>query len=186
VTFMRAVARVFTIACMAVAAAGSGLPATAAEGDTAGHAAELVAGLTVAIDDKVSVFVPTDMTREQRSLGARGDMLTLADGSDAMVLVVYRQGGADKAPSAAEALQVHAEELERALGPATRQPARRRVLGRDQDAVLLSLTRDTVPRDAWVVAFEARGRTIVVSAVLVRGSPNELAVASVLKGIRVL
>ncbi len=175
-TYLRLAAALLATACLLVAVDAS-RPL---------HAVETAdSGLVVALDERVSVLVPADMTHEQRSLGARGDMLTLADGSDVMILVVYRKDGADKAPTPTEALEVHVDELERALGPATRQAAKRRVLGRDQAAVTLALTRDGVARDAWVVAFEAGGRTIVVSAVMVRGSPNETAMSSVLKGIRV-
>jgi len=152
---------------------------------SASHAVEPDPGALVAIDDQVSVLCPADMAREQRSLGTRGDMLTLSDGNDVLAVVVYRRDGADKPPPPAEALRVHVDELERALGPATRAPSKRRVLGRDQNALTLTLTREGVARDAWVVATESRGMTIVVSAVLIQGSPNEAAFASVLKGIKV-
>lgn len=153
--------------------------------DPSSAAVEPDSSVVIAIDDHVSVPVPADMSREQRSLGVRGDMLTLADGNDVVVVVVYRRDGADKPPTSGEALRVHVEELDRTFGPATRLPSKRRVLGRDQSAMSLALSRDGVERDAWVVAFEARGMTIVVSSVMVRGSPNEAVLASVLKGIRV-
>lgn len=58
-------------------------------------------------------------------------------------------------------------------------------MGREAPSVHLAFTRGDVERDAWVVAFESLGRTIVVSALAVRGSPNEAAIVTMLKGIRV-
>ena len=142
-------------------------------------------GQRVTIGERVTLAVPSDMTRDARSLGPRGDMLTVADGSDVMVVVVYRKVGNDRAPRPAEALEVHAAELETALGPASRRSGTRRVMGREAPSVHLAFTRGDVERDAWVVAFESLGRTIVVSALTVRGSPNEATMVTMLKGIRV-
>lgn len=142
-------------------------------------------GERVTIGERVTVAVPAGMTRDARSLGPRGDMLTLADGNDVMVVVVYRKVGNDRAPRPTDALEVHTAELEAALGAATRRPGTRRVMGREQPTLNLAFTRGGVERDAWVVAFESLGRTVVVSAVTVRGSPNEAIMTTMLKGIRV-
>ncbi len=151
---------------------------------TSGHAVE-PDGQRIAVGERVTLAVPADMTRDTRPLGPRGDMLTLADGNDVMVVVVYRKVGNERAPRPGDALEVHTAELEAALGTAARRPGTQRVMGREQPSIHLAFTRGEVERDAWVVAFESLGRTIVVSAVTVRGSPNEATMANMLKGMRV-
>jgi glycine/D-amino acid oxidase-like deaminating enzyme len=82
-------------------------------------------------------------------------------------------------------LSAHADELGRALASATRSAGKRRLLGRDRAAVWFSQRGKEAERDAWVVAVEARGKTIVASAVVVAGSPNDAVMTAMLKGLEV-
>jgi len=164
-------------------------------------------GPRVAISEGVSVAIPPGFSREVREVpesGGRADLLQLTDGSDVLVIVVYRQDAERPAPTAAEALEVHTAELALALGVTRgisterlglsifdkRQPTSRLLTG--------SSGSPATARQAWVVAGEhavssqskarsreghAAHRTVVCSALTVIGSPNvalfEAVIASV-------
>lgn len=147
------------------------LCAASARAADEGGAAEVV------LDQRLRVPVPAGMTHEQRSLGPRGEMLTLAGNGDAMVITVYRKGVDDDVPSPGDALAAHADELARALGAPVRKAGKRRALGRSQPSVELTAGATS----GWVVAFDARGRTVVVSAVWASDSADAL--AAILDGI---
>lgn len=138
---------------------------------------------SITLDERVRVRVPGDMTHELRSLGPRGDMLTIAGAHGVVVVVVYRGGVGDKVPSVVDALATHGDELVRTLGATTLKNGKRRALGRSQPSLELSGTHGGVSREGWITAFEARGRTVVVSAVWVVGSSDAATVATILDGI---
>lgn len=138
----------------------------------------------VMLDVQVAVTVPADMAREQRSLGGRAEMLTLADGGDAMTVVVYHASAVGSAPDVASALAIHAEEIARVLGKAERRTTVRRLLGRERPAIAFATTFGGVEREAWVVAATAKGRTVVVTALAVKGGPTAAAMLAIADGIR--
>lgn len=162
-----------SLGVLVVLASGRALAAT--PGDGLAH---------IVLDAQISVPVPADMTREQRSLEGRAEMLTLADGADVMTVVVYHAGTVGGAPEVANALEVHAEEIERILGKAERRTTLRRLLGRERPAIAFATTLGGVEREAWVVAATAKGRTVVVTALAVKGGPTARAMLAIADGIR--
>jgi hypothetical protein len=162
-------------------------------------------GPRVAISEGVSVAIPPGFSREVREVpesGGRADLLQLTDGSDVLVIVVYRRDATRPAPTATEALEVHTAELALALGVTRGITTERLGLSvfdkRQPTSRLLTRTSATSPtaRQAWVVAGEhvvptrskakqgdTTHRTVVCSALTVLGSPNatlfEAVVASV-------
>lgn len=139
----------------------------------------------VTIGAGTSLRVPKGMTLEPRAFGARGDALTLIDGNEIMVITVYRRDGRERPPDPETALRAHAAELEEALRPASRRPVELTILGRERLAVEFDKPASDAGRRAWVVAFELRRRTVVASAMVVRGSPNESLMGRILDGLTV-
>lgn len=118
-----------------------------------------------ALVERIEVPVPPGFDRELRPLGAHAAMLTLTDGTDSVVVTVYSEG-------APEALRVHREELQRALGAGLQKPARRLFLGKRRASETLSahyLGADVV---AEVVAADLGARTVVATIVRVADGPN--------------
>lgn len=139
------------------------------------------------LDTQVRVPVPAGMTHERRSLGARADLMTLTDGGDVLVVVVYRASALGAPPTAAEALETHVAELASALGDGARRASQvKRLCGRERRGVRLDAELAGVARTAWVGAAEVKGRTIVASAVWSSGSANEALLERVTSGILVL
>ncbi len=166
-----------------------------------------VVGPRVAISEGVSVAIPPGFSREVREIpesGGRADLLQLTDGSDVLVIVVYRRDANRPAPTAAEALEVHTAELALGLGVTRgitterlglsvfdkRQPTTRLLTG--------SAGGTATARQGWVVAGEhavtsqskarskdgdATHRTVVCSALTVLGSPNVALFEAVIAGV---
>lgn len=141
----------------------------------------------VPLDTQVRVPVPAAMTHERRSLGARADLMTLSDGADVLVVVVYRSSGQGAPPSAAEALEAHVAELAQSLGAGVRtMPQNQRLCGRERRGVRLEVEVGGRVRAGWIGAAELKGRTIVTSALWDAGSANVALLERVAAGILVL
>jgi len=138
----------------------------------------------VDIGGAVKVPVPLDMAREQRALGERVEMLTLADGGDVLTVVVYRAADGAGVPDVAEALAVHAEELARVLVGGEGRSVKRRLMGKERSAIAIVQAVGGVEREAWVVAAPAKGLTIVVTALGVKGAPTAAVMLAIADGIR--
>lgn len=119
----------------------------------------------VLVADKVMVSVPPDFDRELVPLGAKAAMLTMTDGTDAVIVTVYSDGAPD-------ALRVHREELQKALGTGPATAATRRFLGKKRAAERLQTLRTGVEVEAEVVAADLGARTVVATFVRVVGGPN--------------
>lgn len=119
----------------------------------------------VPLAEKLVVAVPPDFDREVVPLGASGAMLTLTDGTDAVIVTVYSDGAPD-------ALRVHREELQKALGAGPSTVGARRFLGKRRTAERLQTLRAGVEVEAEVVAADLGARTVVATFVRVAGGPN--------------
>ena len=141
----------------------------------------------IPLDAQVRIPVPAEMAHERRSLGARADLMTLSEGGDVLVVVVYRSSGQGAPPTAAEALETHAAELAQALGAGARAtPQTQKLCGRERRGLRLEVEVGGRVRTGWVGAAEVKGRTIVASALWVAGSPNVALLERVAAGILVL
>ena len=200
---VRALAALLVAALVGALLSGlMGAGAALAKGPSGAGGPPGAVGPRVAISEGVSVAIPPGFSREVQEIDGRADLLQLTDGSDVLVIVVYRKNADRPAPTAAEALDAHTSELAQALGQtraitterlglpifAKRQPTKR---------MLTAPSGGTATaRQAWVVAGEhatqtkskskssdAARRTVVCSALTVLGSPNaslfEAVVASV-------
>lgn len=127
--------------------------------------------------DKVEVPVPPGFDRELRPLGARAAMLSLTDGSDTVIVTVYADGAPD-------ALRVHREELQRALGAGPSTSTKRLFLGRRRATEVLSAHALGVEVVAEVVAADLGARTVVASVVRVKDGPNAAVLDQVVSGTR--
>lgn len=130
----------------------------------------------VTVLDRVSTAVPPGFDRELKPLGARAAMLTLTDGTDSVVVTVYADGAPD-------ALRVHREELQKALGGGAAKAGKRRFLGRKRPSEVMQAHYRGVDVVAEVVAADLGTRTIVASIVRVTGGPNQLVLDTVVSRV---
>ena len=141
----------------------------------------------VVIADGVSLVLPPGFHHEVSQIDDRATLFSLRDGSDTMVVVVYRaqKGGA---PGASAALDTHLDEV------TTRLRQRPRITHESLGLTLLGDRRPTArihiqgphERLGWVVAADVvKGRraTVVCSAIHLPGSPNAAAFAQIAASI---
>jgi len=132
----------------------------------------------VTILERVSASVPPGFDRELAPIGARAAMLTLTDGTDTVVVTVYGDGAPD-------ALRVHREELQKALGGGAATTTKRRFIGKKRTAETIAATYRGVNVVGEVVAADLGARTIVASIVRVADGPNQLVLETVVSLVAV-
>jgi hypothetical protein len=141
---------------------------------------------TLGKEPGVRVPIPEGFDAEGKRTNGRLETLTLTDGTDALVVTVYRATDTWRAPTATAALRAHAEELGKTLG-ADEHLASARVAGRDVPARSFEFKRSGAGWRAVVVALDAGdtiGRlTIVAVWVAVAGGPGERELASAVADI---
>ncbi len=136
------------------------------------------ANTRLAIAEGVSLVLPPGFQHELVRADERVTVFEVRDGSDTLVVVVYR-AVKKTVPGAPASLSVHVEELVHALGGQTRvnhEPLGLVLLGERRSTAHLH-TLDPQGRVGWVVAADAvKGddtrATIVCSALYLPGSPN--------------
>jgi hypothetical protein len=126
-------------------------------------------------------MLPPGFQHEVTRVDERATMFEVRDGSDSLVIVVYR-GTHGVVPGASTALATHVEELAEALGGRARvshEPQGLLLLGERRMTAHLQ-NKDPHERVGWVVAADAlKGEvaraTVVCSSLHLAGSPNAAA-----------
>ncbi|MCC6622168.1 MAG: hypothetical protein IT385_12970 [Deltaproteobacteria bacterium] len=126
--------------------------------------------------ERIVVPAPPGFDRDQRPLGARAAMLSLTDGSDTVVVSVYSDGAPD-------ALRIHREELQKAIGAGPSTATSRRFLGKRRQAERLSSLFEGAEIEAEVTAADLGSRTVVVTFVRVKGGPNTTTIDQIVAGV---
>lgn len=143
------------------------------------------ANTRLVIGEGVSVNLPGGLVHRVLREEGKADLFEVRDGSDTMVIVVYRAASAPQ-PEAARAL--HVEELVARLDGVelSDDPRGVSLLGAPRRTTRLSVGTPR-PRRGWVVAAETGGkkaRTVVVAALFAPGSPNEALFAAVASSVK--
>lgn len=147
------------------------------------------ANTRLVVADGVSLVLPPGFHHELTQIDGRATLFEVHDGSDTLVVVVYR---ADKGgvPGAAAALDVHLDEVTSRLNQrprVTHEPLGLSLLGERRPTARLH-TKGDRERLGWVVAADAfKGKTprvtVVCSALHLPGSPNAAAFAQIAASI---